>query len=314
MNFLKPIVTLFHFNRTNWKAVALCFLAAAIFWLFNALNKTYSTNLRFPMQFEFDQRLFAPSRPLPQNILINVNGNGWDLFRKYFGIKVPVLTIPLGRPAETKKIIASTLPGLFTPQMGGLHINYVVIDTIRLQIEPRSTRKFKLVADPSSISFRDGLGRISPIAVEPDSALINGPSSLLTGLGDTLILRLPPKRLTDDYNEEVAIDMTGQEFVKRDPPVVQVRFEVGALVGVVRSVPLVTDKFPWGVVAGRDSVQCSFRVPQERLASFEQTDIHCVVDLSELQKGETRTYFPTIVGVPSFVEVRRVDSVRIKRY
>lgn len=314
MNLFRSIVALFQFNRTNWKAVALCLLAAVVFWVFNALNKNYSTNIRFPIQFDFDQRDFAPAQPLPTSLVINVNGNGWDLFRKYFGIRVPVLTIPLDRPADTRKIVASTLPTILIPQMGSLDINFVVLDTVRLRIEPRSTRRLKLRAVDTAVSYKDNMGRISPIVVLPDSVELNGPQSLIAKLSDTLVLNLQANRVDNNFREQVEVQLPGQEFVKRNPPVVDVRFEVGEILTIEQPIPLVTDKFPWGVVAGRDSVDCVFRVPSKFLEQFRQYAMYGHIDLSELEKGQVMSYLPTVVGVPAYAELTHVDSVRVKRY
>jgi hypothetical protein len=96
--------------------------------------------------------------------------------------------------------------------------------------------------------------------------------------------------------------------------VVEVRFEVGDVVSVERSVPLTTDKFPWGVVAGRDSANVGFQVPTKIMEVFESAPIHGIIDLTELEKGEVHTYLPQIVGVPQYIRVSWVDSVRVKRY
>jgi hypothetical protein len=314
MNFFKALVALFHFNRTNWKAVALCLLAAVVFWLFNALNRTYSTNINFPIQFEYDQRKYAAALPLPKEILINVNGNGWDLFRKHFGIRVPTLVIPLDRPTELRRIPGNSLPVLLMPQMGGLNINFVVHDTIRLKIENRVSKKFKLKPDESGLTFKLDKTRTSPIVVLPDSVELDGPESLVQGLPDTLALHLDRQRIDDDFREQVEVELAGQEFVKRDPPVVEVRFEVSDVAHLEKSVPLSTEKFPWGFVAGRDSVSVGFEVPVKFMEIFESSPIHGLIDLTELEKGETRSYLPVIVGVPPYIKVNWVDSVRVKRY
>ncbi|KXK31544.1 MAG: hypothetical protein UZ12_BCD005000275 [Bacteroidetes bacterium OLB12] len=102
MNVVKLLVNLFQFNRTNWKAVSLCFLAAAVFWLFNAFNKNYSTEIRFPLVIEYNQSRFIPIGNLPTELRLNVNGNGWDLFRKSIGISLPQLTVNIERPLEIK--------------------------------------------------------------------------------------------------------------------------------------------------------------------------------------------------------------------
>jgi len=314
MNVFRSIVTLFHFNRTNWKAVALCLAAASVFWFFNALNRTYSTNIRFPMQFEFDQQKFAAAQPLPTNILINVSGNGWDLFRKYFGVRVPVLTIPLERPAETRRIVASTLPSVLTPQVGSLNINFVAQDTIRLRIENRISRKFRLKADDDWVTYKDNLGRISPIVISPDTVELNGPQSVLSGLADTLVLALRVARVDKNFREQVEVDLQEQQFVKRNPPVVEVHFEVGEIATIERPVRLRTDKFPWGIVAGRDSVNYRFRIPVKYREQFQSANLYAILDINGLRKGDSRSFMPSIVGVPEYAQVAGVDSVRVKRY
>ena len=107
MSVLSTILDIFRFNRRNWKVVVLCILAATIFWLFNALNKTYTTNITFPLEFDYDKETFVAVQPLPSNVRINVKGIGWDLFRRSAGLKVPALSIPLERPSEIKKIVAT---------------------------------------------------------------------------------------------------------------------------------------------------------------------------------------------------------------
>src|ERR1041385_5478344 len=104
MNFVRIIFNLLRFDRANWKAVILCITAAMVFWVFNAFNKDYSTNIRFPILFEFDGERYLPAEHFPKTVTANVSGNGWDLFRRYVGLKTVQVIIPLERPAEIRKI------------------------------------------------------------------------------------------------------------------------------------------------------------------------------------------------------------------
>src|SRR5689334_19421744 len=109
MKFVRIIFNLLRFDRANWKAVVLCILAAMTFWTFNSFNKEYSTNLRFPILFEFDGEKYLPSEHFPKSVTLNVTGIGWDLIRRQVGMKAPQVIIPLDRPSEIKKIVAATL-------------------------------------------------------------------------------------------------------------------------------------------------------------------------------------------------------------
>src|SRR5574337_1859102 len=150
MNFLRIIISLFRFDRANWKAVVLCELAAIVFWTFNAFNKNYSANVRFPILFEFNGDRYTPADHLPKTINLNVTGIGWELFRKYLGFKVPQLIIPLERPSEIKKIVAGGLLPVVSAQIRNLKVNFVATDTLYLRIDKRDAHRYKLVADISN--------------------------------------------------------------------------------------------------------------------------------------------------------------------
>lgn len=317
MKFLKLFVNLFHFNRTNWKAVALCFITASIFWLFNALNKTYSTSIRFPLEFEYDRHKFAPVGQLPQSLLINVRGTGWDLFRNYFGVKVPTLSIPLERPAETRKIVGSTLPIRLAPQMGSIQINHVVIDTVRLHIEPRIFRKFPLVVDTTALNFKTDFTRISPVTITPDSVDLSGPVSTIHNTPDPIVLKITNNKIGSNFREEVEVEIADADFVQRDPPVVEVKFDVGELVAAKQLIRLEHDNLPWGYVTEQDSIQCSFRIPQKFYGKFTASELYGtmpLMDKDQLKRGEIGTFIPIIHGIPPYAEIVSVDSVKVKHY
>ncbi|MEJ0030966.1 MAG: hypothetical protein WDO15_11575 [Bacteroidota bacterium] len=317
MKFLKLFVNLFHFNRTNWKAVALCFITASIFWLFNALNKTYSTSIRFPLQFEFDHDKFAPVGQLPQSLLINVKGTGWDLFRKYFGVKVPTLTIPIERPAETRKIVGSTLPPRLSSQMGSIQINHVVVDTVRLHIEPRIFRKFPLVVDTTRLNFTGDLNRISRVSITPDSVDISGPVSIIHNTPDPIVLKLTDNRIDGNFREEIEVEIADEDFVQRNPPVVEVKFEVGEVVLARQIIRLEHSNLPWGYVTQQDSIQCTFRIPQKYFGKFTASELYGtlpVIGKDELIRGTSGTYTPIVHGLPQFAEIISVDSVKVKHF
>src|SRR5687768_4052677 len=138
MRILYTIFSILRFNRRNWKAVVLCVFAGTVFWFFNALNKTYTTNINFPLRFDFDRTNFVPVKSLPEQVRMNVTGNGWDLFKRSTGVKAGALEIPLERPADVKKIVGGTLPIIFSNQVDGLEINFVLTDTLYLDLEPKA--------------------------------------------------------------------------------------------------------------------------------------------------------------------------------
>ncbi len=316
MNFPRVFVNLFQFNRTNWKAVALCVMAAAIFWIFNAFNKNYTTNIRFPLRFDYNQERYIPVGSLPQQISINVSGNGWDLFRKSLGVRLPELTIPLDRPLEVRKIVGSTLPPLFINQVDGLQINYILSDTLRLQIDEKDSHRFRLYPDLSKVSFREGFGRISKISIVPDSITLEGPKSLLHQFSDSLKISLPQVNLDKPFSEEVEIVIPHDESLSRNPPVVRVTFEVGALEIIETNVKVSLINIPASVKSSFvDSVKMSVRIPSAQKIDFQSNmiNVRARVDLSSKSKGTQKVY-PELFGMPTYAEVLSLDSLTVKFY
>ncbi len=316
MSLFRVISHLFRFNRTNWKAVTLCLLAAFVFWLFSALNKNHTTNISFPVHFEFDSDRYVPIS-MPQHVRLNVSGNGWDLLRKSLGLRLPVLNIPLERPIEVKKIPEGTLISLVSSQLGSVQINYVIGDTIDLKIDLKDSHKFRLVADLSSISYKKGFGRISPVVILPDSVEIEGPKSTLHNFPDTIILMLPENKVNGDFREEVEVVVPDAEIIKRNPPVVEVRFEVGEVEEVIWKLKLELLNKPARLMieGAHDSVTCHLIVPrnQGRNILSQAHVARATIDLSELQKGKS-VVVPKAEGLSPIVQILRIDSVYLNLF
>ena len=290
--------------------MSLCVLTAMVFWIFNAFNKNYSTNVRFPLLFEFDGEKYAPAEHLPKTVNLNVSGNGWDLFRKHLGVKVPPVIIPLERAKEIKKIVGSTLAPMLATQVGNLKINYVVTDTLYLQIDERDSHRYKLVADISGITFRNGYGRISPVVVLPDSIELDGPQSRLHALDDSIVLALNDKNLTDNFRTEAEVEFTGSEFVKRNPPVVQIMFEVNQVVNIKKNIKVIVAKSTRQEVA--DSVEALFQIPAGREEDFKVQSREILSEVREKQFEKFHVALPKVKNIPPYALLLKVDSVHEK--
>ncbi len=311
MSVLASIFNLFRFNSKNWKAIALCLVAATVFWFFNALNKDYTTNISFPLEFEYDAEQFVPVKPLPASVRINVTGMGWDLFRRSSGLKVPPIVIPLERPGEVKKIVAA--PALFAPQLERFEINYVLSDTFTVDIEPREKRWITLRLDPASIHLRDNHVRITEPSLEPDSILVEGPLRIVNGFVEPVYLKLAEKNIDDDYREDVEVELVNNELITRNPPTVSVAFKVDKLISIRDSIPLKIVNYPAGAnpVFGVKALPSTFSIPESLMKEYIQDSVNAVVDLKFFIRGTQRVK-PEVKGLPPFSQVHSIDSVFVK--
>jgi hypothetical protein len=314
LKFLRVISNLLRFDRTNWKAFALCLFAAAVFWIFNALNKNYSTNLSLPLRVEFDEAKYAAAKAIPAQLTVNVNGIGWELLRKTLGQRVPTISLPLERPADTHRIPGIALVPQVVSQLGALQLNYVVLDTLRLAIEPKVSRKIKLTATLDGLTFRKNLGRISPVVVLPDSLVLEGPKSYIDSLGETLYLNVTGKRIGGHYRESLEVLIEHSEFISRNPPVAEVMFEVGPITNVSLRMAI-TPSRNTGLICDQDSSTCSMIIPQRNAEQFvtDQSMMTVMLPHLTLGKGDSTRVLPVITGVPAYVTEIHIDSILVRK-
>ncbi len=313
MRFIQSLFGLLRFNKSNWRAVALCVFAATVFWVFNALNKNYTTNINLPLQFDYDEEKYIAVRPLPQSIRFNVTGLGWNLFRRSAGLRMPPLVVPLPQPTDVRKIVGSTVPALVTNQPEGFEINYVLTDTLHVAIESKATRWIKLGVDIPGIVFRDGFGPVSNIEIAPDSVFIEGPERLIKSLPERLSLKLTERNIDDDFSEDIEVKFLNDELIKRNPPTVSVSFDVDRYVEIEDSVRLEIVNPPrgsWPVIGGK-KLGCTIAIPESAQGTFSMDSLRAVVDLKDFKRGEQKL-MPVITGLPTYSYVVDVDSVLIK--
>lgn len=292
----------------------MCFFAAAVFWLFSAFNKSYSTEVRFPLQVVYNESRFIPVKNLPTELRLNVSGNGWDLFRKSLGVSLPELTLNIERPLEVKKISGAALPPLLASQLGGLVINHVVNDTLHLQFDELDTHTFKIEPDLTDVWFREGFGRTSAVSVLPDSARLEGPRTILHRMADVVKVKMPKLKLDENYKGEIQIVLPDSLKLVVHPPVVTVMFEVGAIETLSLQLPIeIMNKPEFVKNFSMDSAQISFRVSRAHRTRVEAELKQLVVriDLKDKPRG-THKVLPVVNRLPDGVELAAIDSVEVR--
>jgi hypothetical protein len=312
MRFLRSIFNLLRFNRKNWKAIALCFFAATIFWFFNALNKSYTTNISFPLEFEYSHENYVPIKSLPKEVRINVSGIGWNLFRRSSGIKVPPLSIPLDRPSEVKKIVGSTLPGFFSSQLEGLEINFVITDTLYLNIQPKAGRWLRVSLDSIQKNLDKNYGIAGKVKMVPESVFVEGPMNLVTKLQEPASLKIKTQNIDEDFRQDIQVELSDNDLIQTNPSTVFVSFAVEKFVRVTDSVRLQLINIPaksrpW---IEREKIPCTFSIRESMIDSFRPDSLRAVLDLQGFKRGEIKLV-PKLEGLPPNSRVIRVDTIRI---
>lgn len=306
MSLVKPIFNFLRFNKKNWKAVVLCIVAATVFWFFNALNKNYTTNISFPIVFEYDEEHYTPVQALPGAVRMNVSGTGWELFRRSSGFKVPALTVPLEKPAEVRKILGAQLPAIFSSQLERLQINFVITDTLRVSFEEKIRRKFTVNLDSVQQYIHPNFGLTSAVTLQPDTVWLEGPRQLITSLPATLQLELPQKNIRKDYKEAISLPYRN---VLQSPPAIQVSFSVSDFDTVEDSIMLTVLNQPARIKSGlTQRIACTYQLPAAQ-AQVAQS-LRAILDLKDLSRG-THKLVPQITGLPQYARLVKTDTLVI---
>lgn len=312
MKLLNSLFGLLQFNRRNWRAISLCILAATIFWVFNALNKNYTTTISFPVQFDYDSRHYIPVKPLQDELRINVSGMGWDIFRRTIGLREQPLTIPLERPSAVKKIVGSTLPALFSSQIEALQINFIVNDTVYIDFQPRRRRWITLSVDSVPKSIHPEFGIIGSIAISPDSIRLDGPQNMITSIKEPFPLNLNTSQIDEDFDDEVQVIFPNDDFITKVPSQVSVSFNVERFVEITDTVKLELTNIPKDANPKMDIARlpATIRLQQSKAESLKWDSLKAVVDLKSFNKGVIKVR-PDVLGLPLYAELVKIDTIRI---
>jgi hypothetical protein len=313
VSFVKSIFNFLRFNKRNWKAVVLCIFAATVFWFFNALNKNYSTNINFPVAFDYDQERYIPIKSLPANVRMNVTGSGWDLFRRSLGFKVPPLIVPLEKPTDVRKIVGTTLPAIFAGQLERLKINFIITDTVRIHIEERLRRKFAVMIDSVEQYLHPDFGLVDRPMVTPDTAWLEGPHDVIRNMPEVLLLELHQTNIRKDFNENIElVSEQNARLITHQPQKVNVSFNIEKFIQVEKKIKLTIINIPSRMKQGGviKEISCTYRLPVSSSKKFTGDSLVAVVDLNNKPSGALRLA-PQVIGLPENAVVVKTDSVLV---
>ena len=288
-------------------------IGATTFWFFNALNKQYATRINYPVEFLYDEQDVIVVKELPSRVSIVVSGGGWSLLRKTILFKVNPIQILLENPASQKYITKSSLSAIIADQLNDVRLNYVVTDTLFVEIERQVSKKVGISIDSTSIPLAEGHRIVTPIRVVPDSVIFTGPTSYISGLADSILMFVPAQQITSDYQEIVPLEEHESRIVQVEPEGVQVSFGVREYTRQSRIVQVRPLNFPvTGSVQLRDSVaKISYWVNRADVEKLPPGSITVVADYAELNRSDS-TIALKVGNYPNIIDRIRLEPTSVK--
>lgn len=303
----------------NWKVVVLSLVGATTFWFFNALNKNYDARISYPIEFDFNRDSVVVMEPLATTLTIDVSSGGWNLLRKTFWFNVTPIQITLENPAEIGFYTRNSLMPLVADQLSELKINYLVTDTVFINIEQKRSKKVRLTIDSASINLAENHRVTSSIQITPDTALLIVPQSAYDTLQDTFPLKIRSKGISGDYNREIEIELPKRNLTRRIPENVRVKFSVDKFERRSIEISVEKENFPEdsSIYLQKEKVQIFYTISESNEEEYSPEDFAITADLSMADQADSTVmvilvYHPEnaleIDVIPEFLKVVYKDE------
>lgn len=299
-------------GRSYWQAVTACFLVASTFWLLNALGKTYTTRILYPLAWRYDEARYIAVQPLPTEVAVNVTGRGWKLLRKQLMLDVKPAEIALlrGMPATRYVTGAAVRPALQTA-MEGLQFNYLISDTLWVSFDRLVKRRLPLELSPAA----DGSALPYAALFEPKSVVFQGPAEQVEALADPYPVHLP-QAPASSTNGTLRVPIGGPELVTTSVPEVKVRLQPRPLVSI--TLQIVPELVGFPASSGYELQPATVRVRvqcfREDTARLDPSQVHVQLRFGSFI-GPDSTLQPILTEMPDVIRGSRIitPAVRITR-
>lgn len=280
----------------------LSIIGATTFWFFNELNKEHSALISYPVEFEFDRDSVVIMDPLPNVVQVDVSSVGWNLFRRTLLFTVEPIRIDLENPTDIRFLTRSSLLPVVNEQLNGLNINYLLTDTLYINVERKIVKRVKLMVDSANISLENNFRVVSPISITPPEIDLIGPSTIINSLQDEYYVLVRETRIDEDIDIDVEVPLPFEDIMSSAPDVVNIVFSVDRFDRERILVPVDALNFPMdGSVRLRDSlVAVNYTVRQSLKDGFDTRDFGITADYDMLNADST--IFPTIIFYPDYLE------------
>ncbi|SIO22122.1 YbbR-like domain-containing protein [Algoriphagus halophilus] len=301
---------------SDLKVVVLCIAAATTFWILNALNKDdYNTIVDFPIEIVYNDEAYMPVKKLPASIQIEINGNGWDLLRKYFNINESPFQIDLENPASKNYILTSDLKRSLGEFISPTQLISVLEDSIKYQIDEIQTVKLKPVLDSASFSLANNYRNTGDVNFTPESISIQGPSSVLKSFEGRFPVQMNQNRIAQSINKDVELRIPKnlENQVSLITESIQVQFDVVSILEGNKRLKVKKINFPRTVTMEDEEVKIMiyYKVDERKASELNEIEFDAILNYSQRNK-EDSTITVKVEPMPSYLEEVRVEPATIK--
>jgi hypothetical protein len=301
---------------SNLKVVVLCVAAATTFWILNALNKdNYTTIVDYPIEWEYDQENFVAVKPLPKSVQIQISGNGWDLFRKYFSLNEPPFIINLAEPANRNYILTSDLERPLEEFINPTLLERLLEDSISYQIDKIETRSVVPVLDSAGYSLAKNVEIDGEIIFSPDKLTVAGPTSLLDSYSKGFPVSLKEDQIGENFSKQAAVSIPKNlaELIQLKEESVQVSFSVVRFLEGNKRLKVTKLNFPKSVTLENEELTAmiTYLVDERKVDELKDMEFEAILDYRDRNR-EDSTLTIAVRPTPAYLKEIKVEPATVK--
>lgn len=237
-------------RQWDWGAILISLLIAIFVWVLDALNRAdYTTEVAFPIKLVYKDSNVVAFRPPPETFDLLVEGNGWELMKLKLGMDVEPLQIPLPDPTGMKALRFDALRVPLSEHLSNVTILGALQDSLLFDYDSLVTRIIPLRIDSAKLPLETNYRTITPVRLSADSLRVTLPTSLASGLPDTIWLHLDEEAIDDNFSDWLTIKehttpLLRERLVQVKPEQVHVRFGTDLFLRQEYTLPIQVRNYP----------------------------------------------------------------------
>jgi hypothetical protein len=272
--------------------VVLCVVTATTFWLLNALNKdNYTTVVDQPILIQFDEEEYMAVKGLPNEVKIEINGNGWDLLKKHLGVSQDPLEITLEDPSHQPYLVTEEITRQMSEHISTTNLVSIVQDTLFFSIDRIVSKKIQIVPDTLPNTLAENHDFASPISIDPEYVTVRGPISIIEQLDGKLLVQLGENNIKNHYSKllPLELDKTKKDFLTLEEETVQISFQVVAFIEKTLKLDVKKLYFPANVDIEGDvqSVTLQFLVDERKQNDLESLNLSAILNYNNRNREDS---------------------------
>ena len=288
---------MFKMKKNNQRMVIffICFCIASLFWYLNALKKTYTVELNFPVKYTNMPKNKVLVNEPPKEFTFTVSSPGFTILRYKLSMAFTPINFNVNDftdrrmelSGETNYHIATQryISRLSTQLSKELNVTNVKPDTLFFQFNETIGKKVKI--EPRvDVRYKKQFFSERGVYCEPDSVLIFGPESIIDTLKSIPTILKNYKDLSRSVQERVTLIVPKQ--LNATPTEVQLIIPVVEYTEKKLTVPIVIKNLPADVKVSLfpENISVSFMVQLSNFSKIESHLFSLSVDYNDIKDNK----------------------------